>query len=652
MAVDFDKKEWQSDITAFHETCKTFSISAVIERSRSGNGGHIWIFFKDAVPVVLARKLGFALLTLTMDKRHQIGLKSYDRFFPNQDTMPKGGFGNLIALPLQKFPREKGNSVFLDDNLHPYEDQWSYLASIKKVTSDELAVKVRETTEATQTIQIGNKRSDKGTDDAPWTLPPSGTTKENSITGPLPDTIDIVQANMLYIPKKSLPPALHNRLFRIAAFPNPEFYKAQAMHLSTYGKPPIISCADEHAQHIALPRGCLDDVQQLLGELDVSPQIEDKRYRGKPIKASFTGKLRKSQRAAVKNIRAHDIGILNAATAFGKTVVAAKLIAVRKRNTLILVHRRQLLDQWHEKIAMFLSIPQEQIGIIGGGKRKPTKIVDIGIMQSLHRNKIVDDIVAEYGHIIIDECHHLAPFTFEQIMKKVQARYILGLTATLTRKDGHHPIVMMQTGPVLFQVEANEAALARSFDHFVYPQPTSTVAPENIEALSIQEIYKILVDDDKRNTQIARDVVQAFRNGRSPLLLTERTAHLQQMLNLLKKRIKNIVILKGGVGQKQRKETMAQLAAIPSDEERVIIATGRYIGEGFDDSRLDTLFLTMPISWKGTLQQYAGRLHRDYDSKNEVLIYDYVDENIPMLQRMYKKRLTGYKAIGYEVIER
>jgi len=651
LAVDFDKKEWQSDIAAFHETCRAYQIPAVIERSRSGNGGHVWIFFKDRVPAVLARKLGFALLTLTMDKRHQIGLKSYDRFFPNQDTMPKGGFGNLIALPLQKFPREKGNSVFLDEHLHPYDDQWAYLSSIEKISSEDLAEKIKETNKASQTIQVRDNSSDKETTDTPWTLPPSGATKDNSITDPLPDTLHIVQANMLYIPKKGLPPALHNRLFRIAAFPNPEFYKAQAMHLSTYGKPPIISCADEHPQHIALPRGCLDDVRQLLGELDVSLEIEDKRSRGKPIKASFTGKLRKTQRTAVKSIRSHDIGILSAATAFGKTVVAAKLIAVRKRNSLILVHRRQLLDQWHEKLAMFLSIPQEQIGIIGGGKRNPTNIVDIGIMQSLHHNKIVDDIVAEYGHIIIDECHHLAPFTFEQLMKKVQARYVLGLTATLTRKDGHHPIVMMQTGPVLFQVEADEAAFARSFDHFVYPQTTSTKAPSNIETPSIQDIYKLLVEDDKRNTQIANDVIQAVRDGRSPLLLTERTAHLQQMFNILENQIKNIIILKGGMGQKQRKETMAQLVAIPPDEERVIIATGRYIGEGFDDSRLDTLFLTMPISWKGTLQQYAGRLHREYDSKKEVLIYDYVDKNIPMLQRMYKKRLTGYKAIGYEVKE-
>ena len=555
LAVDFDKKEWQSDIAAFHETCKAYSIPAVIERCRSGNGGHVWIFFKDTVPATLARKLGFALLTLTMDKRHQIGLKSYDRFFPNQDTMPKGGFGNLIALPLQKFPREQGNSVFLNDNLHPYEDQWSCLASIEKITSEELSIKVKETTQATQTIQIEDKHSDKATNDTPWTLPPSGAIKENAITDLLPETINIVQANMLYIPKKGLPPALHNRLFRIAAFPNPEFYKAQAMHLSTYGKPPIISCTEEHPQHIALPRGCLDDVRQLLGELDVSLKIVDKRSRGKPIKASFTGKLRKKQQAAVKNIRAHDIGILSAATAFGKTVVPAKLIAVRKRNTLVLVHRRQLLDQWHEKLAMFLSIPQDQIGIIGGGKRKPTNIVDIGIMQSLHRNKVIDDIVAEYGHIIIDECHHLAPFSFEQIMKKVQARYVLGLTATLTRKDGHHPIVMMQTGPVLFQVDADEAAFARSFEHFVYPQPTSTVIPENIEPPNIQEIYKLLVEDEKRNTQIANDVIQAVRNGRSPLLLTERTAHIQQMLNLLDKQIKNIIILKGGMGQKQRKKT-------------------------------------------------------------------------------------------------
>ena len=652
LAIDFDKEDWQFDIAAFLETCQTHHIPAAVERSRSGNGGHVWIFFKDRVSAVLARKLGFSLLTLTMDKRHQIGLKSYDRFFPNQDTMPKGGFGNLIALPLQKLPREQGNTVFLDHDLQPYEDQWAYLASIKKISHEELVEKVREVVALGQTINPTTSSPEDSSESDPWVCPPSGAGKESSIAGPLPESVRLIQANMLYIQKESVPPALQNRILRIAAFPNPEFYKAQAMRLSTYGKPPIISCAEEHPQYLVLPRGCFDDVRQLLKEHDIVLETEDKRSRGKPVKVRFIGKLRKTQREAVKNIRQHEIGILSAATAFGKTVVAAKMITVRKRNTLILVHRRQLLDQWREKLALFLSIPQEDIGVVGGGKRKPTKIVDIGILQSLNRNRVVDDIVAEYGHIIIDECHHLAPYSYEQVMKKVQARYILGLTATLTRKDGHHPIVTMQTGPVLFKVDANEAALARPFEHFVVPRPTAVTWPVEQEQPTIQEIYKFLVDDEKRNLQIVGDVVRAVGAGRSPLLLTERTAHLQKMVEKLETKIKNIIVLKGGMGRKKREKIAARIKAIPPEEERVIIATGRYIGEGFDDSRLDTLFLTMPISWKGTLQQYAGRLHRNYDSKKEVLIYDYVDEQIPMLQKMYKKRLLGYKAIGYEIAVR
>ena len=558
----------------------------------------------------------------------------------------------MIALPLQKLPREQGNTVFLDHDLQPYEDQWAYLASIKKISHEELVEKVREVVALGQTINPTTSSPEDSSESDPWVCPPSGAGKESSIAGPLPESVRLIQANMLYIQKESVPPALQNRILRIAAFPNPEFYKAQAMRLSTYGKPPIISCAEEHPQYLVLPRGCFDDVRQLLKEHDIVLETEDKRSRGKPVKVRFIGKLRKTQREAVKNIRQHEIGILSAATAFGKTVVAAKMITVRKRNTLILVHRRQLLDQWREKLALFLSIPQEDIGVVGGGKRKPTKIVDIGILQSLNRNRMVDDIVAEYGHIIIDECHHLAPYSYEQVMKKVQARYILGLTATLTRKDGHHPIVTMQTGPVLFKVDANEAALARPFEHFVVPRPTAVTWPVEQEQPTIQEIYKFLVDDEKRNLQIVGDVVRAVGAGRSPLLLTERTAHLQKMVEKLETKIKNIIVLKGGMGRKQREKIAARIKEIPPEEERVIIATGRYIGEGFDDSRLDTLFLTMPISWKGTLQQYAGRLHRNYDSKKEVLIYDYVDEQIPMVQKMYKKRLLGYKAIGYEIAVR
>ena len=651
IAADFDKEEWLENAAAFLETCQEFNIPAAVERSRSGNGGHVWIFFAENISAALARKLGFILLAKTLERRHQVGLRSYDRFFPTQDSLPNNGFGNLIALPLQKKPREKGNSVFLNSAFQIFQDQWAYLSNIQRMTLAEVESIVEKSIRNGDFMGIRSSRLSEDAEEDPWTLPPSGKKEEKLIYGPLPKKVHLVRANMLYVKKEGLPPALANKLMRIAAFKNPEFYKMQAMRLSTYGKSPVVSCAEDYPKYIGLPRGCLGNVKQLMDELNIQLDMEDKRYRGKPIKVSFSGKLRKIQREAVKDVRKHDIGILSAATAFGKTVVAAKLIAVRKRNVLILVHRRLLMDQWQEKLSVFLSIPKEEIGLIGGGKRNPTHKIDIGILQSLNRDQVVDDIVAEYGHVIVDECHRLAPFSFELIMKQVKARYILGLTATPIRKDGHHPIVIMQCGPIRHRFQAKAAALIRPFDHHVFPCFTTTRIPGNNEQLKIQDIYKLQVTDEERNEQIVADIVKVVREGRSPLLLTERTGHLSVLAELLEGKIKNVVILKGGMGKKKRQEIYSQIESIGAGEERVLLATGKYVGEGFDDARLDTLFLVMPISWKGTLQQYAGRLHRDYDGKKEVRIYDYVDHEIPMLMRMYKKRLQGYKSIGYSIME-
>ena len=649
LVVDFDKKSWQDDAAAFLETCREQNVSAALERSRSGNGGHIWIFFERATPATTARKLGSLLLTRTMDRRHQLGMDSYDRFFPNQDTMPKGGFGNLIALPLQRIPRQNGNSVFVDSDFRPYSDQWKFLSGIKKMAPDAMEALVREAMRTGSVIGVRISLADEDDEAEPWTIPPSKRRTPKTIEGPLPERVEIVRSNLLYIEKKDLPPAMLNRLLRLAAFQNPEFYKAQAMRLSTFGKPRIISCGQDFAQHIALPRGCLGEATALLADHKIKVGLRDERYNGVPIEADFQGQLRPYQEEAVASIGAHDDGMLCAPTAFGKTAVAAWLIAKRKVNTLVLVHRQQLLDQWHERLAMFLNVPPNSIGQIGGGKSDRTGTVDIAVIQSLYRKDEVKDFVAEYGQVIVDECHHISAFTFEQVMKQVKARYVVGLTATPTRKDGHHPIISMQCGPVRFSMSARIMTESTPFEHKVIPRHTDFRMPAEMTDLAIQDVYAALIHDSGRNAMIAADLRRALETGRSPLLLTGRKEHLQFFATEVEGFAKHIFVLKGGMGKKQRRTTAEALASVPENESRVIIATGSYIGEGFDDARLDTLFLAMPISWKGTLQQYVGRLHRLHDSKRVVQVYDYVDPNVTMLARMYERRLKGYDIIGYTV---
>ncbi|MFO7605325.1 MAG: DEAD/DEAH box helicase family protein [Desulfurivibrionaceae bacterium] len=649
LAADFDKGAWKEDVSAYLETCARLGIPAVLEKSRSGRGGHVWMFFSEPVAASVARKVGCYLMTLTMERRYQIGLDSYDRFFPNQDTLPKGGFGNLIALPLQKDPRKIGNSVFLDKDFQPFSDQWTFLSNIKKISRSEIENIAREAIVAGEVVGVRVSQTSDAAENDPWTLSPSGKLPDKVIYGPLPEQIGAVLANLLYVEKAGLPPALHNQLIRLAAFQNPEFYKNQAMRLPTFDKPRVISCSEDFSEHIGLPRGCKDEVDKLLGNLGVEFVVQDKRTTGKPLKATFNGHLRDSQKAAVKELRKYETGILSAATAFGKTVIAAKMIAVRKRNTLVLVHRRQLMDQWRDRLSAFLEIDKKEIGLIGGGKKKPTGRLDIGILQSLYRTGEVNDLVADYGHVIVDECHHLSAFSFEHIMKKAAAKYVLGLTATPVRKDGHHPIIIMQCGPIRFRVGAKSAARSRPFAHTMLPRITKTKLTSATGQHTIQEIYGFLAADKDRNRMIIEDVAQAVREGRSPLLLTERTDHLEELAALLKDKVKNVIILRGGMNKKQRFAVTKKLDDIDANEERVIVATGRYIGEGFDDARLDTLFLALPISWRGTLQQYAGRLHRMYEGKKEVRIFDYIDVGIPMLARMYDKRLSGYKSIGYSV---
>ena len=400
--------------------------------------------------------------------------------------------------------------------------------------------------------------------------------------------------------------------------------------------------------HLGLPRGCLDEVVDLFKSLGIETILDDKRYGGKRVKLNFLGELTGEQQKAAKKLLQHNNGVLAATTAFGKTVIGAHMIAKRKTSTLVIVHRRQLLDQWIERLKVFLDISSDQIGIIGGGKRKPSGVMDIAIIQSLIKNNVVDDIVAEYGQVIVDECHHLSAVSFEAVIKACKAKYVLGLTATATRKDGHHPIIFMQCGEIRYKVDAKEQAKLRPFNHKVILRNTSFTLDAAVDQKpSISHIYSEIMHDQQRNLLIAQDVLSALRLGRCPLILTERKDHAEFFEQHLSKFCKNVIVMVGGQNTKKRAAVKLQLETAPEHEERIIIATGRYIGEGFDDKRLDTLFLTMPISWHGTLAQYAGRLHRNHANKKEVVVYDYVDCQVSMLAKMAEKRMKGYAKIGY-----
>lgn len=463
----------------------------------------------------------------------------------------------------------------------------------------------------------------------------------------------MVLGNQVYIAKDGLHPQLRTHLLRLAAFQNPEFYKAQAMRLSTYNKPRVIACAEDYPHHIGLPRGCLDEIRETLQGLGIRPTVRDERHAGRPLDATFQGELRPEQRVAADALLAHDTGVLAATTAFGKTVVGAWLIATRGASTLIIVHRRQLLDQWVDRLSTFLGIPGKSIGRIGGGRNTPTGLLDVAVIQSLVKKGVVDNRVADYGHLIVDECHHLSAHSFERVARQAKARFVLGLSATIARKDGHHPIIFMQCGPVRHRVNARVQAASRPFEHFALVQPTSfhpARTPDADKRVEFQTLYQELVEDDARNRRICADVLESVNAGRAPLVLTERNDHLDRLERELSGSVHHLVVLRAGLGKKQRQAVSDRLAAIPRDEARIILATGKYVGEGFDDPRLDTLFLTLPVSWRGTIAQYAGRLHRLYDSKREVRIYDYADLNVPMLARMFDRRCRGYEAVGYTVL--
>ena len=658
LCTDFDDKNcehgYQEDVIAFVDVCKSWGVPCSIERSRSGNGAHVWIFFETPVLAVKARRLGNAILTEAMNRDGRISFKSYDRFFPNQDTLPEGGLGNLVALPLQGNARKNGNSVFVNEYFEPFPDQWEYLLNISKLSAFALEEILKQTANI---MPLGDLS--KTSESKPWEVPTTDKIEKSDFSS----EVVITRSNMLYIPLNLLSSKVLNHLRRIASFRNPEFYSKQALRLSTYQTPHIISCADLTDEYLALPRGCEDAVTILLQEKGVAYRIEDNTNHCRAISVHFKGELRDYQQEAVNILAANSNGVLSATTAFGKTVAAIGLIALRGVNTLILVHTKALLDQWAQRLEQFLAIDDvpaieerkrirkkslSPIGTLSSAGNRLHGIIDIALMQSCITDNDVKPFVKDYGLVIVDECHHVSAVNFEQILKAVNARYVYGLTATPIRKDGHQPIIFMQCGPIRYNADAKSQMRDQTFLRLLVPRFTP-FRPVSDEDLSFAKVSQRLAEDEYRNLFIVKDVIEALKERRSPIILTSRTAHVEILANLLKPHCPNVITLVGSESTKEKRQKMEQLQSIPLCEPLIIVATGKYVGEGFDYARLDTLFLVSPVAWKGIVAQYAGRLHREFEGKKDVQIYDYIDIRVPVCESMYRKRLKGYASIGYKI---
>jgi len=643
---------WKEEVNALREICEKNQICALTERSRSGHGAHIWIFFEKAIPAEKARKFGDALLEKGAESVNLKTFQSYDRMIPAQNHLPEGGLGNLIALPLQGQALKKGNSAFIDKNWKPFENQWKQLGKVQRLSEEFVDNCIKEWVgqEKTSTVEEIPK---------PW--------KKRTMTfnpKDLDGKLQVILANRIYVDITNVKPRMQNQIRRIAAYSNPEFYKNQAIGRSVQGIPRFISCSEEDGNYISIPRGCYEKLQDMLKNARIQAEIKDERQGGKKIRISFKGALYPEQQEAADHLLKYDQGVLSAATAFGKTAVGSWLVAERKVNTLVLVHNTEIMKNWVEDFEKFLCIDEplpeyrtptgrlkKRKSVIGrktSAHDSMNGILDVAMISSLGREDKINEIVKQYGMVIMDECHHAAAQIAQEVLNEVNAKYVYGLTATPKRDDGQEQKIFMQFGPIRYKYTAKDRAKKQGIEHFVYPRFTRLISPE-IKKMPMNEANKLIIGSEIRNNQIIDDVKQCLEQKRTPLVITKSRVHAEYLYKRLESLVDHIFLLEGGKKLKERDEIREQMKRVPADESVILVATGQYIGEGFNYPRLDTMMLAMPISFEGNVEQYSGRLHRDYDTKKDVIIYDYVDMHIPQLERMYHKRMKTYRKMGYDI---
>lgn len=660
------ESDWMTEVNAFRKICEINEVPVLVERSRSGKGAHVWIFFEKPILASVARRFGTALLSKGAESVNMKNFKYYDRMLPAQDHIPlntktgKPGLGNLVALPLQGQALKLGNSAFIDENWNVYPNQWECLKEVKKLSLETVEERIKEWSAEGILGVLSNEfeaDTERTNDTKPWEKTKHSLHKED-----VSSVVEIVIADKVYIGTKDMKPRMQNALRRMAAFSNPDFYKKAAMGLSTKGIPRIVFCGYDEAGYICIPRALLDSVIDRFNEVGISFTLTDNRCSGTPLDVSFNGTLYEEQMRAAKAILEHDNGILAATTSFGKTVVGAYMIAQRKTNTLILVHNTEIQKNWIEDLNKFLDVNAELpeyktktgrikkrkniIGKLHAGHNSMTGIIDVAIFSSLGKGEEINPMLEQYGMVIMDECHHGAAQTVEDIVGSAKAKYVYGLTATPKREDGLEKKVFMQFGPIRFRYTAKERAEKQGIDHFVYPRFTRMVSASN---LKVTEANRAVIECESRNEQIISDVVNCIQNGRTPLVLTKYKEHAELLFQRLQGKAGHVYLLQGGGSRKAKDKMRIQMRAVPDLESIVLVAIDKYIGEGFNFPRLDTMMLTMPAAAEGNIEQFAGRLHRDYDTKTEVIIYDYVDSHIRVLEKMYHKRLRTYKKIGYEI---